>query len=270
MADKRIGYFRALAVLWAFRHKVLEGINHDVRHRYAGSVLGLSWSILFPVVQIAIYAVVYVFIFRVRPAGMSQEEYILMVFSGLIPLMAFNESINAGAASLSNNRNLLTSTVFPPELIPVRALLAAQVPSLLGFLAVAIFTLIAGVASPSALIFVPMLWLAMVLFGTGLSWVLSLISLVARDIQQVLPLVMMGLMILSPFAYTPDMVPAALKPILYLNPLSYYVFCFQDVLSFGRLPDALHFSVAAALGVFVFAGGFLFFRRAKHVFFDYA
>jgi lipopolysaccharide transport system permease protein len=225
---------------------------------------------LFPVLQIAIYAVVYVFIFRVRPAGMEQEQYVLMVFSGLLPLMAFNESLNAGAASLSNNRNLLSSTVFPPELIPVRALLAAQVPSLLGFAVVAIFTAFAGFASPYAIVVVPFVWLSMALFGIGLSWMLSLVSLIARDIQQVLPLVMMALMILSPFAYTPDMVPAALKPILYLNPLSYFVFCFQDVLSFGRAPDMLHLAVATVLGAVIFIAGFVFFWRSKHVFFDYA
>jgi lipopolysaccharide transport system permease protein len=270
MVEVRAGSLRALRVLWSFRQKVLEGVNQDVRHRYAGSLLGLGWSVLFPVVQIAIYAVVYVFIFRVRPAGMSQEQYILMVFSGLIPLMAFNESLNAGAASLSSNRNLLTSTVFPPELIPVRALLAAQVPSLLGFLLVAAFTLLTGVATPAAIALVPLVWLSMTLFGVGLSWILSLLSLIARDIQQVLPLVMMGLMILSPFAYTPEMVPPALKPILYLNPLSYFVFCFQDLLSFGRLPHWGNFAAALVLGLSTFMLGFFFFRRAKHIFFDYA
>lgn len=268
--DKRISYFRALRVLWNFRHKVLEGVSHDVGHRYAGSVLGLGWSILFPVIQIAIYAVVYVFIFKVRPPGMSQEQYILMVFSGLVPLMALNESLNAGAASLSNNRNLLTSTVFPPELIPVRALIAAQVPSLIGFGVIAIFTLLSGFATPFALVLAPLIWIAMMMLGIGLSWMLSLVSLIARDVQQVLPLVMMALMILSPFAYTPEMVPPSLKLILYLNPLSYFVFCFQDVLSMGRLPDPAHLAVTLFLAIAVFAGGFLFFRRAKHVFFDYA
>lgn len=270
MADKRVGYLRALSVLWAFRQKLIEGVTQDVRYRYAGSLLGIAWSILFPVFQISIYAIVYVFIFRVRPAGMSQDEYILMVFSGLIPLMAFNESLNAGTISLSSNRNLLSSTVFPPELIPVRALLAAQVPAFLGFIVVSLCTLVAGIASPAALVIVPILWIAMVLFGVGLSWILSLVSLIVRDVQQILPLIMMGLMILSPFAYTPEMVPAALKPILYLNPLSYFVFCFQDLLSFGRLPNLSNFMAAVLLGLIFFVVGFAFFRRVKHVFFDYA
>lgn len=270
MADSRNGLIRSLLMLWPFRAKVLEGIAQDVRHRYAGSVLGLGWSILFPVAQISIYAIVYVFIFKVRPSGMTQNDYVLMVFSGLIPLMAFNESLTAGASSLTSNRSLLTSTVFPPELIPLRALLAAQIPAMLGFLLIAALTMVIGIATPAAIVLVPVVWILLAMFGIGLAWILSLISLVVRDVQQMLPLVMMALLILSPFAYTPAMVPPSLKILLYLNPLSYFVFCFQDLLVFGRLPDPMHLGVAALLGLSLFGLGFTFFRKAKHVFFDYA
>ena len=270
MAHPQVATLRALKVLWGFRSKVVEGVLHDVRHRYAGSVIGLGWSLLFPLVQIAIFAVVYVFIFRVRPGGMSESQYVLMVFAGLLPLMALTEALNAAAASLSNNRNLLTSTVFPSELIPLRALLAAQMPTLAGFVVVWAFTLAAGTASGASLAMVPLLWLLMLMLCCGLGWLLSLVSLVARDVQQALPLAMMALTILSPFAYTPEMVPASLKALLYLNPLSYLVFCFQDLLAFGRLPQPLALGMVTAMALASFGAGFVFFRRAKHVFFDYA
>jgi lipopolysaccharide transport system permease protein len=270
MARPDRGSLRALGILWGFRHKVAEGVRHDVRHRYAGSVIGLGWSLLFPLAQMAIFAVVYVFIFRVRPSGLTEYQYLLMVFAGLLPLMGFNEALGAGAAALSSNRNLLTSTVFPSELIPLRALLAAQVPALAGFAVVAAFTLIAGTASAASLVMVPLVWLLMLLFCAGLAWVLSLVSLIARDVQQALPLVLMALTILSPFAYTPEMVPASLKPLLYLNPLSYFVFCFQDLLAFGRLPQPFALAMAAAMALIAFAAGFVFFRKARAVFFDYA
>lgn len=269
MRELKSGHFRALAILWAFRRKVYEGVINDIRHRYAGSVLGLGWSVVFPVAQIAIYAVVYVFILRVRPAGMDQMQYIMMVFAGLVPLMAFNEALSAGAAALSNNKVLLTSTVFPPELIPVRTILAAQIPSLLGFLIVALITMASGFASLYSFVLVPILWISLLLFAIGISWILSLVSLIARDIQQILPLALMALMILSPFAYTPAMVPAGLKVILYANPLSYFVLCFQDMLTFGKLPDPLFFGLSLAIGGGTFLLGFAFFRKAKNVFFDY-
>jgi lipopolysaccharide transport system permease protein len=270
MAEAKLSNFKALQVLWTFRAKVLEGVATDVRHRYAGSVLGLGWSVLFPAMQIAIYTVVYVFIFKVRPAGISQSQYILMVFAGLIPMMAFNEALNNGTGALSNNRSLLTSTVFPPELIPIRAILAAQVPSLVGFMGLLAVTVVAGYMPPGLLLAVPVIWLMMAGFCAGLVWVLSLLSLIARDIQQMLPLIMMALTILSPIAYTPDMVPASLKLILYLNPLSYFVFSFQEIVAFGKLPQGFHIAMSCVLGVGLFLAGFTFFRKAKHIFFDYA
>jgi lipopolysaccharide transport system permease protein len=268
--EVRTGLFRTLWILWGFRRKVMEGVMLDVRHRYAGSLLGLGWSLLFPVFQIAIYALVYVFIFRVRPAGIEQFQYILMVFSGLLPLMAFNEALSVGTSALVSKKELLTTTVFPAELIPVRAIVAAQTPSMLGFLVVSAFTLFAGYATPAAILLVPLFWIGLLMFVIGLAWVLSLLSLIVRDIQQVLPLVMMTLMILSPFAYTPDMVPSALKALLYANPLSYFVLSFQSLLTFGRLPEGLFAAVAFLLAIGSFLLGFVFFRRAKHLFFDYA
>jgi len=270
MADASAGALRALQTLWAFRAKVAEGIFHDVRHRYAGSMLGLGWSILFPVAQICIYAIVYVFIFKVRPTGMTRDEYIVMVFAGLIPLMAFNESLSTGTASLTSNRSLLTSTVFPPELIPVRALLAAQVPAMLGFSVLLLVTVLTGMATPAAFLMVPVLWVLLAMFCAGLCWILSLVSLVVRDVQQVLPLFMMALLILSPFAYTPEMVPSGLKLLVYLNPLSYFVFSFQALLAFGKMPDASHVAAVACIAFGTFWLGFVFFRKAKYVFFDYA
>ena len=92
----------------------------------------------------------------------------------------------------------------------------------------------------------------------------------ARDIQHGLGLVIMLLFVLSPFAYTPEMVPAALKPIIYLNPLSYFVLTFQQLICYGTWPDPFVAGGAAILGLGSFFAGFSVFQRAKYVFFDYA
>ena len=108
------------------------------------------------------------------------------------------------------------------------------------------------------------------MFAVGVGWILSLVSLVARDIQHSLTLIVMMLFVLSPFAYTPDMVPAALKIIIYFNPLSYFVLCFQSIICYGAFPGLIPALGALVLGVGSFVAGLVLFQRVKFVFFDYA
>ncbi|TVO72429.1 ABC transporter permease [Sedimenticola selenatireducens] len=262
--------FRSLYILSGYRHRVLEGVTHDVRQRYVGSLFGTMWAVLYPLLQLSIYAALYTVIFKIRPSGLSEMGYVVLVFSGLVPLMAFSEVLMASTSSLSSNKSLLLNTVFPAELIPLRAAIGAQVTSIIGLLITLIVGFSLGQASWQAILLVPVFWILLLMFAMGIGWMLSLFSLVARDIQHGLGLVTMLLFVLSPFAYTPEMVPAALKLIIYLNPLSYFVLTFQQLICYGTWPDPLVAGGCVVLATVSFFTGFTVFQRAKSVFFDYA
>ncbi len=266
----KLGFFRSLGILAGYRARVIEGIAHDVRQQYTGSVLGVFWAFLFPLLQLGIYAGLYTVIFKVRPSGLDEWSYTLLVFSGLVPLMAFGQALVAATGSLTANKSLLLNTVFPAELIPLRAALAAHVPTLFGLLITIIFGILLGRTQWQALVLVPIFWILMLMFSIGLGWMLSLLTLVARDIQHSIGLVIMLMTILSPFAYTPDMVPSQLKALIYLNPMSYFVLAFQNIICYGTWPDLWPATGSVALAFCSFLGGLHIFQRAKHVFFDYA
>lgn len=266
----QLGTFRSLRVLTGYRGRLFDGILQDIRQRYIGSVFGSLWIFIFPLLQLGIYAGLYSFIFKVRISGLNEIGYVVLVFSGMVPLMAFSEALTAATSSLSANKNLLLNTVFPAELIPVRAALSAHVTSLVGLTLTLVIGFALGRTSWQAIILVPVFWILLLMFAVGLGWTFSLFSLVARDIQHGLGLVMMLLFILSPFAYTPEMVPVALKPLIYMNPLSYFVLTFQQLICYGRWPDPIAAGGAVVLGVGSFLAGFSVFQRAKYVFFDYA
>jgi lipopolysaccharide transport system permease protein len=266
----RHGFFADLIILWRFRERLTDGIIQDVRQRYAGSLLGSTWVVLYPTALLAIYAVVYVAVLRVRPPTMDEYSYVVLVFSGLVPLLSFNEALIGSTGALVANRSLLLNTVFPAELIPVRAALAAQVPSLCGLAITLAAALAVGRGSWVTPLGVALLWTLLVVFATGLGWILALVTLVLRDIQQSLGLVLMALLVLSPVAYTPEMVPRSLKLLIYLNPLSYFVLGFQTVICHGQWPEPIILLATLGLALGAFSLGFWFFRRAKFIFFDYA
>lgn len=241
----------------------------EIRQRYAGLVIGRLWILLSPLLLMTLYSVIYIMVFQIRPIGLSQTEYVLYIFAGLIPFLGFVEALNAGTTSLSTNRAILLNTVFPAELIPLRAVVASQATTAVGFGMVIIGALALG-KTPTTLLAAPLVLFFQCMFVAGLVWVLSLTNLVLRDIQQTLSFLSMLLVIVSPISYTRDMVPPPFRMIIYLNPLSYFVISFQDLIVFGRLSSPSIAAVSAALALLSFGVGFGVFKRLKQVFFDYA
>ena len=266
MIDSLKGLWR----LRVYRARLIDGIRNDLKTRYVGSVMGLSWVILFPLMQLTIYGMLYSVIFQIRVPGLTEIEYVVLVFSGLVPLMAFSETLNGALSSLSSNKSLLLNTVFPAELIPLRAAIGYHVPSLFGLMATLTMGFITGLTDYKAIFLVPIFWIFLVMFSLGIGWVLALVCLILKDVQHGISLVIMSLFFLSPFAYTPEMVPQGLKFILYFNPMSYFVMTFQQIICYGSWPDPTNFVPCMLLGSLSFLFGFHFFQKSKNVFFDYA
>ena len=240
----------------------------ELRSRYAGSVLGIFWAVLGPWSLLALYSVVYLFIFRVKVEGLTATEYVFFVFSGLVPFFMTAESVSQGVGSVVNNKEVLENIVFPIDLAPLKAVLVGQTPLIAGMPVVIIGSLVIGNGSWTMLL-LPALLLLHLMALAGVVWLLSLLNVVFRDIQSLIGVVLMALLIASPFAYTPDMVPDSLRPIITFNPFAYYVMAYQDLLIFGRIPPLFNIAVLTTFSVGLFLIGGWFFSRAKRVIVDY-
>lgn len=241
----------------------------DLKARYAGSVLGIGWAFVMPLLVLTTNAVVYTLILRVRATGLSPLQYVLYIFAGMIPYLMTAEALQSGVTSVVTSRTVWTNTVFPVDLAPPKAVLLAQASFIVGFTAILLALAITGSLHWTAVL-LPVLWLLQVLALIGLAWMLSLVNLVFRDLPNVITLLLMLVMIGSPIAYTPDMVPERLRFILVINPLAYFVRAYQRALVLGEWPDPLDALglIVISLGLF-FGGGYLF-ARTKVVMIDYA
>jgi len=240
---------------------------NEIRGRYMATSLGMLWVPLYPVLFLGIYATVYIYILQVRLQMFSSVEYVALIFCGLVPFLGFAEALGSGVGSVVANANLIRNTMVPIELIPVRAALVSQVTQVVGLL-----MLVAGVAylgNLSAYVFLlPLVWLLQVIFMIGLLWVLSSINVFVRDLQSIIGIILLLLMLVSPIAYTIDMVPENLRVICWVNPLAHFIWAYQDVLVLHKSPDAGQWLVLATLSVGMFAFGFWVFTRLKTVFAD--
>jgi lipopolysaccharide transport system permease protein len=266
-AKKR--FTEPIILIWTRRKILFETVKISLHQRYAGSILGMAWLVLGPFLLLFLYAMIYLVVFRVRPSNMQPEVYVLYIFSGLVPFINFSQGLIQGTTALSADKDVLLNTVFPPELLPLREVTASLVTLSIGVFIICLLGLFIGKFALTWLL-VPFVLIFLLMFLTGLTWILSLVNLVLKDIQQILTYVTIILIIASPIAYTPDMLSPTLKMLIYLNPLAYFIIFIQSLIVLGKLP---HCSIIFGTLIFGFGSmivGSFVFNKAKTVFFDYA
>lgn len=240
----------------------------EIQARYAGSSLGFGWAFLAPFLVLAIYAVVYVEIFQIRVANLTTREYVIYIFAGLTPYLMTAEAMANGVQSVVANKSVLNNTVFPIDLTPVKAVLSAQFTMIVGMTVVLIGAVLTSNVHMT-LPLLPLIWLLNVLWLIGVNWIISLLNVIFRDLQTLIASLLMIMFVISPIAFTPDMVPSTLRPLLAFNPFAHFVVAYQQVIMLGIWPSPEHMIGLVALSLGTFALGSWFFHRAKQVIIDY-
>jgi lipopolysaccharide transport system permease protein len=257
----------SISMLIRSRHILWATTLNEVRARYVGSVLGLVWMVLYPFLFLGIYAVVFTFILRVRLEQFTSTECILMIFAGLIPFIGFSEALSASAPAVVGNKPLLKNTMFPVELLPVKAVLAASVTMTVGLVGLLLCLWTTGHVSPVQILVIPVLFLQ-IMFSVGLGWFVSALTVFFRDLLHIIGVLIMFLMLVSPIGYTREMIPQGMKPFMAVNPLYYMIDVYRELLFFGRIPGG---SLLALIGISVctYVVGRFFFTRLEPVFAEY-
>jgi len=241
---------------------------NELQSRYAGSHLGVLWVILAPILILAVYALTYVGILQVRLAGLSSAEYVIFIFSGLVPYLMAADALVNGVGSVIANKSVLSNTVFPIDLAPVKSVMMSQAIMVSGMVVTIIGSAFVG-SLHWTVVLLPLVWGLQVIGLIGIAWCLSLLNVIFRDIQNFLTPALMIILIASPFAYTPSIVPQSLRPLILLNPFAYFVVAYQQILVLGLTPGIGHTVVLVALAVVPFVVGSWFFSTAKRVIVDY-
>jgi lipopolysaccharide transport system permease protein len=258
---------RPVGLLWQHRRMLWQTAWNEVKGRYAGSVLGLAWLLIYPLLFLGSYAVIYSQVFQIRAGNYDTTSYILLIFCGLIPFLGFSEALSAGVTSVSGNASMIKNTLFPIDLLPAKAVLVAQCQQVAALTLLLVALAVTGKLTPWAGL-LPIIWGLQFLFTVGLLWVLASLNVFMRDLQQGIGVVILILMIFSPIAYTAEMVPESLRTLFQLNPLYHFILASQDCLLVGRCPSQVQMVVMVVLAAVFFVGGHWFFERLKRVFAD--
>ncbi len=254
-------------LLYRYRGLLWDSVANSLRARYAGSLFGMAWIVIGPLLLLGLYGLIYAVIFKIRPMGLTLTDYILYIFSGLIPFIAFSQALAAGAVSLSNDPGLLLNKVFPAELLPVREVIAAGSMIIAGGTLVIVYKAVLGGVTLYWLL-LPVVLVLMAMTLIGMVWALSLANLLIKDVQQMLTYIIILLLVASPIAYTPDMIPSSMQILLYINPLAYFVMTFQSILVLGELPPVPIMIGDVVIALLWFHGMYGVFKKGKLILSD--
>ena len=259
--------FKPFIELYKHRKIIYTTTLHDLKSKNAGSILGVFWLVLYPIIFLGMYAFVYLMVFKIRLHIMSPIEYVLLIFCGLIPFLSFSEALGRGVNAVTSNSNLIKNTLFPIEFVPVNIVLSSQVLLLVGFSLLFVVMIYLHKIGWSYL-FLPYIIILQILFTIGIVWFISAINVFFKDLGQIISIIILMLMMISPIAYTEDMIPESLRIVLYINPLYYMIILYQKIFMFDTIDYKLLF-VFSIISLVHFIGGYYFFTKLKGVFNDY-
>jgi len=239
--------------------------SRELKGRYRGSVLGFFWSLVQPLLLLAVYSAVFGLVFSPR-AGAGPAPYPLFLVCGLFPWIWFSTGLGEGTTAFTANAGLIRRAVFPAELLPIVPVLANLVHFLLALPVLALGLLVgraAGfpVGGWGALALPGIVALELLLIG-GLALALAALHAHFKDVRDLLTSLLTLLFFLTPILYPIAAVPVpALRWVVRLSPATPFTLAYQQALFEGRWPAPALWLEMAALGLAAFAlGGWVFGR----------
>ena len=241
----------------------------ELRSRYKGSALGFGWNFAIPLLQLAVFYLLFGVLLGQRPkTGTGEQNYAVFLFVGLLPWTFFANSLGAGASAILSNGAIVKKVRLPLQLLPAASVLSSLANFLLSMIVLFAVLAIFGPRHPEGLLVLPLLIAVQIVMNLGFAYLLAAANVFFRDVQHILGILLMAWYFLTPVLFSVEIV--ADKPtereLLYLNPMTSVIVSYQRALLDGLPPDWGRLAYSVGFAAFIFALGFAYFHRSKNDF----
>lgn len=250
------------------RTLIFQLVKRDFQQRYIGSAAGWLWGLIHPLVLLASYVFVFDYCLQQKPGPNAvTTNYPMLLFAGILPWLLFSETVQRSSACLIEQANLITKTVFPAEIVPVSIFLSSLISHLL-----ALILVVGGAAvilhhmSP-LLAMLPVAVLLAGLLAIGIGWIAAALHVYLRDTAQVLAVVLTLWFWATPIMLPEDKFRGWATIVLRLNPLTYLVRAYREIL-LGHSAPVADLALTGVFAVAAFLCGGMVFRYMKRGFAD--
>jgi len=256
--------------LWRNRMLILQMTRREIAARYRGSVIGLAWSFINPVLMLMVYTFVFSVVFKARwgVEGESRTDFAIVLFAGMIVFGFFSEMINRAPGQIVSNANYVKKVVFPLEILSWVSLGSVLFHSLVSLSVLLLAQLIVNLSLPWTVILFPLVLLPLIFASLGGAWFLAALGVYVRDIGQITTVFTTVLMFMSAVFYPISALPEGYQAWLRLNPLVLIITESRKVLILGSLPDWFWLGIALLMGLAISFAGFWWFQKTRKGFAD--
>ena len=257
--------------LWRNRYLIAQMTRRDVVGRYKGSVLGLVWSFLTPILMLVVYTFVFSVVFKARwgtDGDESKTQFALVLFVGMIVHGLFAEVLNRAPGLILSNVNYVKKVVFPLDVLPVIAMGAALFHASISLAVLLIaFALFNGYLHWT-IIFVPVVLLPLVILTLGVAWIFASLGVFLRDVGQTVGIITTVMLFLAPIFYPVTALPEEVRPLIMANPLTFIIEEARGVVILGRMPEWTGLGIYTLAATAVAWAGFAWFQKTRKGFAD--
>jgi lipopolysaccharide transport system permease protein len=247
-----------------YRDLIFFMVWREIKVLYAQTILGFSWAILQPLVQIIIFTIVFGKVAKVSSDGVP---YFLFSSVAIIPWNYMSQAMMQSSQSLVTGQHMLGKVYFPRLIFPLTPVLARLIDFGISLSILLIVILYYRVMPTWNLIFLPIFIILMMVIPAGIGMWLSALAIRFRDVKHAMPFVVRMLIYTAPIVYSASSIPTAYRFIYSLNPIVGVIEGYRACLLGVPIPW-VYVWPGIFTSVIILFGGALYFRRMERVFVD--
>jgi len=237
-----------------YKYYLFSVVRRDYMSRYRGSVLGVLWSLLHPVLTMLVTTAVFSYLFR-----FNIEYFPVYFFSGQLIWGLFNESTSLAMSSVIGAEGIIRKIYIPKYIFPLSKVISSAINLCFLFLAYLVIFAVMGVPFNWTMVLIPIPLIYTLIFALGVAMFMSAVAVFFRDTIYLYSVLLTMWMFLTPIMYPVDILPPWLIPYYGFNPLYHFVDYFRSVAMWGTVPDlwsnlvCIGFAMASfCIGIYVF------------------
>lgn len=257
---------RDLRELWAHRELLLTITKREIVTRYKQTFFGLGWSLLQPILQTLVYTIAFSLVLKTPSA--EGIPYTIFVFANLTLWTYFASTTINSMNSLRANTALITKVSFPREIIPISTILTGLFDFGVSFVVLLIFNAFFGFLPNIKFLYIPAILLVEILFILDLALVLSVFTVVRRDLTYIVQFLITLYMFLTPVFFSISALPQTLQHFYFVNPMGAIIDAFKNVVFYNYEPRWYSLIFASGALILLFIPSYKFFKRAEKNFAD--
>lgn len=244
--------------IYNYRELLKTNVRKEIRGRYKNSILGVMWSFLNPLLQLAVYSV----IFGALLAG-GDPTYHIYICVALIPWTYFTTSITQSAFTIIGNGNIIKKVYFPREILPISVVTSGAINFVISTLIILAFVIFSQVGLSWYILLYPFILLIQYILLLGIGFIVSSITVYFRDLEHIIGIVLMAAFYGTPIVYKLEQLPANLQIIMQINPMTHLINAYRDIFYYHQMPNMTALGILLVISIVLLIVGYFIFKKLQ-------